>query len=130
MCTGARAVLQRVVDQVGDDLLEPAGIGLHQDRRRRRRSTRAVGSSTEPSALSTASARSTGRADSSRRVGLEPAQVVEVVGQPGDALGVTADRPAHALDPLGVQLVGVALERGAETEHRGERLAQVEGHRG
>ncbi len=60
------------------------------------------------SAASTTCAEVDGPGAEEQRLRLEPADVVEVVGQPGDALGLVADAGAHAPDPLGGQLVGVA----------------------
>ena len=114
----------RVLDQAGDDELQPAAVGQHLeplgdvDLDTGRVLQGGQGGVDGPGDVG----RPQGQA---QRVGLEPGHLVEVVGHPADALGLAADRGARPPDPFDRQLVGVGLEGDAEAEDRGDRGAQV-----
>ena len=121
------AVGEPVLDQVGDHLLEPAGIGQHLDTGRdpdldgTRVGNRRQGVVHDPRQID-----GPGVEDELRR--LKTGDVVEVVGQPRDPLGHAPDGAAHPRHLVGRQLVGVGLEVGPLGQQGRQRRAEIAGH--
>ena len=131
----AAAVPHGVLDEVGDHLLEPVGVGPQRaevvGRRRPRTASRSAPAATRRSTWASSRGRSSrGWACTVEPAGVDPGGVEQLGDQPGDPVGVGLDGLEHEALLVVGEPVPVAQQGRGEPLDAGQRRAQLVRHGG